>query len=48
MFFFLIKIMHRVATMLPNVFGSTIATQGFNVNLGKLMWVVFFSKFSYI
>jgi hypothetical protein len=39
--FFYIKIMYWVATVLPNVLGSTVATQAWSPKIRQLLWLVF-------
>jgi len=48
--FLFIKILDWEATVLPNVLGSTVATQAWSPKIGQLLWLVFlklFSNFSY-
>jgi len=40
-FFFIIKIIYLVATVLPNVLGSTVTTQALSPKIWQLLWLVF-------
>jgi hypothetical protein len=39
--FFIIKIIYLVATVLPNVLGSTVTTQALSPKIWQLLWLVF-------